>query len=41
MRQRLCNVLEDLWWTAVAQRRELAPRSAVQILDQILTSEAP
>ena len=29
MRQRLRDVLEELWRTAVAQRRALAPRSAV------------
>jgi len=36
MRQRLCDALEKLWEQAVAQRRELAPRSAVELLDQIL-----
>jgi integrase len=36
MRQRLCDVLEELWRDAVAQRYELAPRSAVPLLDQIL-----
>ncbi len=36
MRQRLCDVLERLWQTAVAQRYELAPRSAVPLLDEIL-----
>ena len=36
MRQHLCDVLEGLWDQAVAQRRELAPTSAVPILNQIL-----
>jgi hypothetical protein len=36
MRQRLCDVLEQLWRAAVAQRYELAPRSAVPILNEIL-----
>lgn len=36
MRQRLCDVLEQLWHTAVAQRYDLAPRSAVPLLDQAL-----
>ena len=36
MRQRLCDVLEQLWQTAVAQRYELAPRSAVPLLNEIL-----
>ena len=36
MRQRLCDVLERLWQTAVAQRYELAPRSAVPLLNEIL-----
>ena len=36
MRQRLCDVLEQLWRTAVAQRYELAPRSCVPLLDEIL-----
>jgi hypothetical protein len=36
MRQRLCDVLEQCWQTAVAHRYELAPRSAVLLLDQIL-----
>ncbi len=36
MRQRLCDVLEQLWRTAVAQCYELAPRSAVPLLDQAL-----
>jgi len=36
MRQRLCNVLERLWQEAVAQRYELATRSAVPLLNQFL-----
>jgi integrase len=36
MRQHLCDVLQELWEQAVAQRRDLAPRSAVKLLDQIL-----
>jgi hypothetical protein len=36
MRQRLCDVLEGLYRTAVAQRYQLAPRSAVPLLNQIL-----
>jgi len=36
MRQRLCHVLEQLSQTAVAQRHELAPRSAVPLLNEIL-----
>lgn len=36
MRQRLCDVLEQLWRDAVAQRYEIAPHSAVALLDQIL-----
>jgi hypothetical protein len=36
MRQRLCDVLEQLWQTAVAQRYELSPRSTVPLLNEIL-----
>lgn len=36
MRQRLCDVLEQLWRDAVAQRYEIALHSAVALLDQIL-----
>lgn len=36
MRQRLCDALEQLWQDAVAQRYELANRSAVPLLNQIL-----
>ena len=36
MRQRLCDVLEELWRDAVAERYKLAPRSAVPLLNQIL-----
>lgn len=36
MRQRLCDVPEQLWREAVAQRYELARRSAVPLLNQIL-----
>ena len=40
MRQRLCDVLEQLWQTAVAQRYELLPRSAVPLLNEILIAYA-
>ncbi len=40
MRQRLCDVLQKLWETAIAERYELAPRSAVPILDGILLAHA-
>ena len=33
MRHRLCGFLEQLWQEAVAQRYELAPRSAVPLLN--------
>jgi integrase len=36
MRQRLCDVLEGLWQTAVAQRYELAAGSAVPLLNEAL-----
>ena len=36
MRRRLCGFLEQLWQEAVAQRYELAPRSAVPLLNEIL-----
>ena len=36
MRHRLCNVLEQLWHDAVAQRRRLPPTSAVPLLNEIL-----
>ena len=36
MRQQLCDVFEQLWHAAVAQPCELAPTSAVPILDEIL-----
>jgi hypothetical protein len=36
MRQRLCEVLEDLWHDAVMQRRRLAQMSAVPLLNEIL-----
>jgi len=39
MRQQLCDVLEDLWWSAITQRRELAPRSAVLLLDHMLVTD--
>src|SRR5262249_42716695 len=35
-RHRLCGFLEQLWQEAVAQRYELAPRSAVPLLNEIL-----
>jgi gamma-glutamyl:cysteine ligase YbdK (ATP-grasp superfamily) len=37
MRQHLCDVLEQLWQAAVAQRHALAPKSAVTLLNEILT----
>lgn len=36
MRQRLCDVLEGLWQTAVAKRYELAAGSAVPLLNEAL-----
>jgi integrase len=36
MRQRLCDSLEKLWNTALTQRYDLAPHSAVLLLDQLL-----
>ena len=36
MRDHLCDVLEKLWKTAVEQRYQLAPRSAVPLLESIL-----
>jgi hypothetical protein len=38
MRQRLCAVLEELWRKAVAQRYEMAPKSAVPLLNEILVA---
>lgn len=38
MRRRLCDILQQLWDEAVAQRYELAPRSAVPLLSNILIS---
>jgi hypothetical protein len=40
MRQHLCDVLEGLWRTAIAERHQIAPRSAVPILDLILLAHA-
>lgn len=40
MRDHLCDVLEELWSTVIEQRYELAPRSAVPLLDDILLSYA-
>ena len=40
MRQRLCDYLQGLWVTAVAERYALAPRSAVPLLDTILLAHA-
>src|SRR6266571_1591874 len=37
MRQRLCDVLEELWRADMAQRHEMARRSAVPLLKQTLT----
>ncbi|MGH3409018.1 MAG: hypothetical protein ACRDRJ_41945 [Streptosporangiaceae bacterium] len=36
MRQHLRDILEELWNQAVMQRYELAPRSAIPLLDQLL-----
>jgi integrase len=36
MREQLCAVLEDLWQTAIDDRRALSPRSNVALLDSIL-----
>ena len=38
MRQRLCDALETLWQTAVAERRQITPRSAVPLLNQALAT---
>ena len=35
MRQQLCAALEDLWQTAIKERRALSPRSNVALLDNI------
>jgi hypothetical protein len=41
MRQRLCDVLEDLWQAAVAERYKIDTHSHVALLDHILrTHEA-
>jgi integrase len=37
MRQRLCAVLEDLWQTAMKERRAMSPRSQVALLGHVLT----
>jgi len=41
MRQQLCDVLEELWRAALAQRHEMATRSAVPLLNQILLARPP
>ena len=41
MRQHLCDLLESLWEDAVAQRRQLCRRSAVGLLDRILSKRLP
>ena len=38
MRQRLCDALEDLWWSAVTDRRRLAPHSAIPLVNQTLNA---
>jgi integrase len=38
MRHRLCDALEDLWSTAIAQRREMASESAVQLLHDVIAA---
>jgi hypothetical protein len=40
MRQHLCDVLEELWRKGIAERYQIAPRSAVPILDEILLAYA-
>jgi hypothetical protein len=40
MRQHLCDVLEGPWQAAIAERYQIAPRSAVPILDEILLAHA-
>jgi hypothetical protein len=37
MREQLCAVLENLWNTALEQRHAMSERSAVPVLDAILT----
>jgi hypothetical protein len=39
-RKRLCGYLQGLWEKAIAERYELAPRSAVPLLDQALVAHA-
>jgi integrase len=42
MRQRLCDILEDLWQDALAQRRATALHSAICVLYRILrTNQEP
>jgi hypothetical protein len=36
MRQRICDILEDLWRDALAQRREIDTHSEMPILDRML-----
>ena len=36
MRQRLCEVLEELWLDALAERYKISPHSHVPLLDQLL-----
>ncbi|HUC24280.1 MAG TPA: hypothetical protein VMA73_16345 [Streptosporangiaceae bacterium] len=40
MRQHLCDVLEDLCRSGIAERYQIAPRSAVPLLDEILLAHA-
>jgi hypothetical protein len=40
MRQQLCDYLEHLWQQGITERYTMAPRSAVPILDGILTAHA-
>jgi hypothetical protein len=40
MRQHLCDVLEELWRSGIAERYQIRPRSAVPILDEILLAHA-
>jgi integrase len=40
MRQHLCDVLEELWRAGIAERYQIASRSAVPILDGILLAYA-
>jgi hypothetical protein len=36
MRERLCQVLEELWQDALAERYKISPHSHVHLLDDLL-----